>query len=36
LIAERIMNLKTPISIVINFIGGTYFIYLIFKEGRLS
>lgn len=36
LIAERIMHFKTPISVIINFIGGVYFIYLILKEGRLS
>jgi len=36
LIAERIMHFKTPISVIINFIGGVYFIYLILREGRLS
>ncbi len=36
LIAERILNFKTPISVIINFIGGVYFIYLILKEGRFS
>lgn len=32
LIAERVMNFSAPISVVINFIGGVYFIYLILKE----
>lgn len=35
LIAERIMNFETPISVVINFLGGIYFIYLILKEGKV-
>ncbi|WIV13405.1 iron chelate uptake ABC transporter family permease subunit [Proteiniborus sp. MB09-C3] len=35
LIAERIMNFSTPISVVINLIGGLYFIYLLLREERL-
>lgn len=35
LIAERIMNFDTPISVIINFLGGIYFIYLILKEGKI-
>lgn len=35
LIAERIMKFETPISVVINFLGGIYFIYLILKEGKV-
>lgn len=31
-IAERVMNFKTPISVVINFVGGIYFIYLLLRE----
>ncbi len=32
LLAERILNFSTPISIIINFIGGIYFIQLLLKE----
>lgn len=32
LIAERILNFSVPISIIINFLGGIYFIYLLVKE----
>ena len=32
LLAERIFNFSTPISVVINFVGGIYFIYLLLKE----
>ncbi len=35
LLAERIMNFSTPISIIINFIGGLYFIYLLLKESKI-
>jgi len=34
LIAERIMKFETPIGVVINFLGGIYFIYLILREGK--
>lgn len=32
LLAERIFNFSTPISVLINFVGGIYFIYLLLKE----
>lgn len=32
LIVERILNFSTPISVLINLIGGIYFIYLLLKE----
>lgn len=32
LIAERIMNFSTPISVVINFVGGIYFIHCILRS----
>lgn len=32
LVVERIFNFGTPISVIINFIGGIYFIYLLLKE----
>ncbi|NLM04453.1 MAG: iron chelate uptake ABC transporter family permease subunit [Clostridiales bacterium] len=35
LIAERIMSFSTPINVVINFIGGLYFISLILKEDKI-
>ncbi|NLK22265.1 MAG: iron chelate uptake ABC transporter family permease subunit [Epulopiscium sp.] len=35
LIAERIINFSTPISVIINFIGGIYFIYLLLKEEKI-
>ncbi|NMA84213.1 MAG: iron chelate uptake ABC transporter family permease subunit [Epulopiscium sp.] len=35
LMAERVMNFSTPISVIINFIGGLYFIYLLLKESKL-
>lgn len=34
LIAERVMNFNTPINVIINLVGGIYFIYLILKEGK--
>ena len=34
LIVERLMNNATTISVIINFIGGIYFIFLILKEGK--
>ncbi len=33
-IVERILNFGSTISIIINFIGGIYFIYLLMKEGK--
>ncbi len=35
LIAERIMNFSTPISVVINLVGGLYFIYMLLREERI-
>ncbi len=35
LIVERLMNFKTPLSVVINFIGGLYFIYMLLKENKI-
>lgn len=32
LLVERIFNFGTPISVIINFLGGFYFIYLLLKE----
>lgn len=33
-ILERILNFSTTISVIINFIGGAYFIYIILKENK--
>lgn len=33
-IVEKIFTFQTPISVIINFIGGVYFIYLLLKENR--
>lgn len=33
-IVERILTLKTPLSVIINFIGGIYFMYLLLKENK--
>ena len=33
-IVQHIFNLSTTISVIINFVGGIYFIYLILKESR--
>lgn len=34
LIVERVFTFSTSISIIINFIGGVYFIYLLLKERK--
>ena len=34
LLIERVFNLGIPISVIINFIGGIYFIYLLLEENR--
>lgn len=34
LITERIFKFETTVSVIINFIGGIYFIYLILKESK--
>jgi len=31
---ERIFNFDTTLSVIINFVGGVYFIYLLLKESR--
>ncbi|WP_353096936.1 iron chelate uptake ABC transporter family permease subunit [Tissierella praeacuta] len=33
--AERVANFSIPISVIINFIGGTYFIFLLLKESKI-
>lgn len=33
-IVERVFEFATPISVIINFIGGVYFIYLLLKENK--
>lgn len=33
-LVEHIFELRTTLSVIINFIGGIYFIYLLLKEGR--
>lgn len=33
-IVERILNFNSTVSIIINFLGGIYFIYLLLKEGK--
>ncbi|HLT55323.1 MAG TPA: iron chelate uptake ABC transporter family permease subunit [Bacillota bacterium] len=33
-LAEHIFELRTTISVIINFVGGIYFIYLLLKESR--
>lgn len=35
LLVERVFSFTTPISVIINFIGGLYFIYLLLKENQL-
>jgi iron complex transport system permease protein len=34
LIITRLMNFKTTLSVIINFVGGLYFIYLLLKENK--
>lgn len=34
LIITRLMNFKTTLSVIINFVGGLYFIYLLLKESK--
>lgn len=34
LIVERVFSFSTPLSVIINFVGGGYFIYLLLKESR--
>ncbi|GEL77612.1 iron chelate uptake ABC transporter family permease subunit [Tenuibacillus multivorans] len=35
LIVERVFTFSTTISVIINFVGGVYFIYLLLKESRV-
>ena len=35
LLVERVFEFSTPISVIINFIGGIYFIYLLLRENQL-
>ncbi|MEG0855646.1 MAG: iron chelate uptake ABC transporter family permease subunit [Terrisporobacter sp.] len=35
LMIERVLNLSTPVSVIINMIGGVYFMYLLYKESRI-
>jgi len=35
LLVERVFEFNTPISVIINFIGGIYFIYLLLRENQL-
>ncbi|MBM6838183.1 iron ABC transporter permease, partial [Clostridium saudiense] len=32
LVVEQFLNFGTSVSVIINFIGGIYFIYLVMKE----
>ncbi|KHF39201.1 iron chelate uptake ABC transporter family permease subunit [Halalkalibacter okhensis] len=34
LIVERIFTFSTPLSVIINFVGGVYFLYLLLKETK--
>lgn len=36
LLVERVFRFQTTISVIINFIGGVYFIYLILKESKTT
>ncbi|MNI90213.1 FecCD transport family protein [compost metagenome] len=35
LIVERVFTFSTTVSVIINFIGGIYFIFLLLKENKL-
>ena len=35
LLIERILHLTTPVSVIIDMIGGIYFMYLLYKESRI-
>lgn len=34
-IVERLMNFETTMNVIINFVGGIYFIYIILKESKI-
>lgn len=36
LVVERIFAFETTVSVIINFVGGAYFLYLLLKESRAS
>ncbi|MEG2057222.1 MAG: iron ABC transporter permease, partial [Romboutsia sp.] len=33
-LVERVFSFNTTLSVIINFIGGVYFIYLLLKESK--
>lgn len=35
LLLERILKIQTPVSVIINLIGGIYFMYLLFRESKI-
>ncbi|WP_434798520.1 iron chelate uptake ABC transporter family permease subunit [Terrisporobacter vanillatitrophus] len=35
LMIERVLHLTTPVSVIIDMIGGIYFMYLLYKESRI-
>lgn len=35
LLLERVLKIETPVSVIINLIGGFYFMYLLLKESKL-
>ena len=35
LMIERVLHLTTPVSVIIDMIGGVYFMYLLYKESRI-
>ncbi len=35
LLVERILKIETPVSVIINLVGGIYFMYLLLKESKL-
>lgn len=35
LLIERILKINTPVSVIINLIGGVYFMYLLLKESKI-
>ena len=35
LLLERVLKISTPVSVVINLIGGIYFMYLLLRESKV-
>lgn len=35
LVIERVLHLTTPVSVIIDMIGGIYFMYLLYKESKI-